>query len=193
MPSCGRAAAEDVLDHDHALRPAETAEGGVGLPVGLGDSPVHVDVRDPVGVVDVAQRPGQHRLGQVDAPAAVAGQGRAQGDDLLVLVEAGLPGGQERVPLAGHRDVLSPVEPQRNRPSGEGRAQRGDGRQAVRLELLAAEAAAHPQALHRDLAWRCRPMTWATMSCVSDGCWVLDWMKIWPFSSTRASAALVSR
>ena len=34
------------------------------------------------------------------------------------------------------------------------------------------------------------PSTCETMSWVSDGCWVLDWMKIWPFSSTRARAAL---
>ena len=62
-----------------------------------------------------------------------------------------LPGGQERVPLAGHRDVLGAVQPQADRPAGERRAQRGDRGQAVRLELLAAEAAAHPQALHGDL------------------------------------------
>ena len=59
--------------------------------------------------------------------------------------------GQERVPLAGHRDVLGAVEPQADRPAGERRAQRGDRGQAVRLELLAAEPAAHPQALHGDL------------------------------------------
>ncbi len=37
------------------------------------------------------------------------------------------------------------------------------------------------------------PSTCATMSWVSEGCWVLDWMKIWPFSSTSARAAFVSR
>ena len=113
--------------------------------------PCTLDVRDPVGVVDVAQRPGQHRLGQVEAPAAVAGQGRAQRADPVVVVEADLPGGQERVPLAGHGDVLGAVEPQADRASGEHRAERRDRGQAVRLELLAAEAAAHPQALHGDL------------------------------------------
>ena len=142
------ATAEDVLDHDHALRAAEAAERGVGLPVGLGDPAVHVDVGDPVGVVDVAERAGQHRLGQVEAPAAVAGQGRAQRVDPEVGVEADLPGGQERVPLAGHGDVLGAVEGQDHRPAGDHRTERGDRRETVRLELLAAEAAAHPQALH---------------------------------------------
>ena len=62
-----------------------------------------------------------------------------------------LPGGEERVPLAGHGDVLGAVEPQAHRAPGERGAERGDGGQPVRLELLAAEAAAHPQALHGDL------------------------------------------
>ena len=38
--------------------------------------------------------------------------------------------------------------------AGERRAERGDRREAVRLHLLAAEAAAHPQALHGDLVAR---------------------------------------
>ena len=83
--------------------------------------PVHLDVGDPVGVVDVAQRPGQHRLGQVQAPAAVAGQRGAQRAQPLVRVEAHLPGGEERVPLAGHGDVLGAVQPQAHRVPGEGR------------------------------------------------------------------------
>ena len=53
-PERGRAAAQDVLDDDHALRPAEAAERGVRRPVRLGDPPGDLDVRDPVGIVDVA-------------------------------------------------------------------------------------------------------------------------------------------
>ena len=55
------------------------------------------------------------------------------------------------MPLAGHGDVLGAVEPQADRAPGQGGAERRDGGQPVRLELLAAEAAAHPQALHGDL------------------------------------------
>ena len=65
-----------------------------------------------------------------------------------------LPGRQERVPLAGHGDVLGAVEPQADRASGERRAQRRDRGQPVRLEFLAAEPSAHPQALHGDLVGR---------------------------------------
>ena len=55
------------------------------------------------------------------------------------------------MPLAGHGDVLGPVQPQPDRTTGQRRPQRGDGGETVRLHLLAAEAAAHPEALHRDV------------------------------------------
>ena len=42
-------------------------------------------------------------------------------------------------------------------------------------------------------AWLGRPRTWATMSCVSVGCCVELWTKIWPFSSTSAIEQCVSR
>ena len=58
--------------------------------------------------------------------------------------------GVEAVPLAGHRHVLGAVEPQPDRTTGERRAEGGDRGIPVRLHLLAAEAAAHPQALDRD-------------------------------------------
>ena len=41
--------------------------------------------------------------------------------------------------------------------------------------------------------WLASPSTWATISWVSVGCWVLDWMKTWPSSSIVASDACVSR
>ena len=112
---------------------------------------MHLDIGYPVGVVDVAQRPGQHRLGQVQAPPAVTGQRGLQRPDPVVGVEPDLPGRVERVPLAGHRDVLGAVEPQQHRPTGDRRAQRGDRGEAVRLHLLAAESAAQAQALHGHL------------------------------------------
>ena len=60
------------------------------------------------------------------------------------------PLGVEAVPLAGHRHVLGPAQPQANRAPGEGGPEGGDGGQAVGLHLLAPEAAPHPQALHGD-------------------------------------------
>jgi hypothetical protein len=73
-PQRRRAAADDVLDHEHPLRAAEAAERGLRGLVGLRDPAVHEHVGDPVGVLDVAQRPGEDGLGEVEAPAAVGGQ-----------------------------------------------------------------------------------------------------------------------
>ena len=58
--------------------------------------------------------------------------------------------GVEAVSLAGHRHVLLAAEPEPDRPSRESRAERGHGCEPVGLHLLAAEPAAHPQALHGD-------------------------------------------
>nr|BFE73668.1 hypothetical protein GCM10020092_069690 [Actinoplanes digitatis] len=57
----------------------------------------------------------------------------------------------EPVALARHRQVLGTGQAHPHRAAGERRAQRRDGGEAVRLHLLAAEAAAHAQALHGDL------------------------------------------
>ena len=45
---------DDVLDHDCTLRPAEPAEGGVGLGIGFAGHGANFDVAQIVGVVDVA-------------------------------------------------------------------------------------------------------------------------------------------
>ena len=47
---------DDVFHHDCALRATETAEGGVGLGVGLAGHGADIDVAQVVGVVDMAQR-----------------------------------------------------------------------------------------------------------------------------------------
>ncbi|MDH6574184.1 hypothetical protein M2160_009291 [Streptomyces sp. SAI-117] len=143
--------AQDVLDDQHSLRATETAEGGVGDGVRFGDAAGHSGVGDPVGVVDVTQGAGKDRLGQIQAPAAVRGQGGVQSLDTAVRVEADLPRRVESVALAGHGEVLGPVEPEPDRAAGQLGAERGDGSEAVRLHLLAAEATTHPQALHGHL------------------------------------------
>ena len=97
------------------------------------------------------QGPGEHRLAEVEAPPAVGGDGRVERPEQAVVVEPHPPLGEHAVPLAGHRQVLAAGEPQPHRPPREPGAQRRDGRVAVRLHLLAAEAAPHPQALHGHL------------------------------------------
>ena len=145
------AAAEDVLEDDHPLGAAEAAEGRIRRLVGLGDPPVDPGVGNPIGVVDVAQRPGQHRLGQVQAPPAVSGEGRLQREQVPVGGKADPPVSVKAVTLAGHRQILGAVEPQAYGTAGEHGAQSRDRGEPVGLHLLAAECAAHPQALHGDL------------------------------------------
>ena len=146
-PEMGGAAPEDVLDDEHALRAAEATERRLGRLVGPGDPSANADVRDVVRVVDVAQRPGQHRLGQVEAPSSVRGQRGVQRAQAPIRVEADPPRGVEAVALAGQRHVLRPGEPHANRTTREGCAQRRNGGEAVRLHLLAPEPAAHAQRL----------------------------------------------
>ena len=99
----------------------------------------------------MTQRAGEHGFGQVQAPAAVGGERGVERLQPAVLVEGHPPRRVEAVPLAGHRHVLGAAEPQPHRAAGEHRAQGGDRREPVRLHLLAAESATHPQALHGDL------------------------------------------
>ena len=98
----------------------------------------------------------------------------------------------ERMPLAGHREVLRAVEPQ---PHGR----------PVSIAPSAAtrrsRAAASPcRRSRRPCAAHCtvtrlfgRPSTCATISCVSDGCCVLHSTNTCPSESMRASEACVSR
>ena len=172
-PEKGGAPADDVLDDEHPLRAAEAPEGRLGGLVRPGDPAVHADVGDPVGVVDVAQGPGEDRLGEVEAPPAVGGERRVEGTEQPVGVEGGAPPGVEAVPLAGHRHVLRPAEAQPHGAAGEARAEGGDGGEPVRLHLLAPEATAHPQALDghrvarhaRGRARRCPGSRWGAACC----------------------------
>ncbi len=104
------AAAQQILYHQHALRSTEPPERRLRCLVGLGDPSVDFDVGNVVGVVYMAERPGQHRFGEIQAPAAVAGQGGGERLEAAVVVEPCLPARMERMPLAGHGDVLGAVE-----------------------------------------------------------------------------------
>lgn len=99
----------------------------------------------------MAQCPLHHRLREVKAPAAVAGDGGAQCLEAAVVVEGHVPFREVRVALAGKGDVLIAGQPQPNGPSGQRRPQRGNRGETVRLHFLTAEAPAHAQALHRNV------------------------------------------
>jgi hypothetical protein len=93
----------------------------------------------------------EHGFGQVEAPPSVGDQRGVEGEDLPLLGEPDLPRGVEAVAFAGHRDVAGAIEAQPHGPLRQRRTEGGECRIAVGLHLLAAEAAAHAQALHGHL------------------------------------------
>ena len=146
-----RDAIEDLFDHHHALRAAEAAEGRVRDDVGLADATHHAHRRHEVGVVEVKHAALEHRLGEIEAPAAVRVERAVDGEQVALVVETDLEAAEERVPLAGDHHVALAVEAKPHRAVRLPCAEGCDGREGVGVGLLAAEAAAHAQGLAGDL------------------------------------------
>ncbi|KDB51037.1 hypothetical protein X805_33380 [Sphaerotilus natans subsp. natans DSM 6575] len=153
-PEPARHLVEDHLHRQGALRPAEAAKRRVALRVRARAVAVQIDVGQPVGVVEVAQRARHHRRRQV-------GRGAGVGDHLdlgaqqppgLVMTDAVAE--LEAVAPAGDQEVVVAVRAQLDRALQPLRRQRRAGREQRRLRLLAAEAAAHAPALHLHLVRR---------------------------------------
>ena len=119
------------------------------LQVGAARRRGHPHVGDVVGVGGVEQRARQHRRGEVGEGAGVLIEGRLVGEDLAVRGQADLEVGGVGMALAGHPDVVRPVQHQLHRRVQMRRGQRRHRRPVGGLVLLAAEAAAEP--LHVDL------------------------------------------
>ena len=146
----------DLLDQalapEHALRPAEAAEGRVGDGVGLQRLRGQVHRRIEVAVVGVEQRPVGDRAREVGGPAAARGIGHLHRLDRARLVEAGLVVDQEVVALAGDDHVVVAVGPELRRPAGRLGDQGRDHGEEAALALLAAEGPTHAPDLDRDRA-----------------------------------------
>jgi hypothetical protein len=71
-PEFARDVVDQVLDGDRALRPAEAAESGVGLGIGLAAQRADVDVGQVVGIVEMADRARCDRARQVGRIAGAA-------------------------------------------------------------------------------------------------------------------------
>ena len=145
-PKMVRDAVDRVLHDDHALRPAEAAEGGVGLPVGPAGVADSADMRQPVGIVDMGERAGDHAGRHVEAPAGVGRQHRVERQHAALVVEAHRVAIVEAVPLAGGDHVDLARQAKFHRPAGLGGGQSGRAGDPRGVALLAAEAAA--QAAH---------------------------------------------
>ena len=103
-------------------------------------------MRQPVGVVDVGERAGDHARCHVEAPAGVGRQHRVERQHAALIVEAHRVAIVEAVALAGGDHVDLARQAKLHRPAGLGGGQRGRAGDPRGVALLAAEAAA--QAAH---------------------------------------------
>ena len=142
------------LDHVHPLRTAEAAKRRVRLQVGAARRRRHAHVGDEVGVGGVEQRAREHRRRQVGEGAGVLVEGGLVDEDLAGRGQADPEVGGVRVALAGHPDVVEPVQHQLHRRLQVGGGQGGHRRPVGGLVLLAAEAAAEALHVHLDLVHR---------------------------------------
>ncbi len=143
----------DVVDHpldaDHALRPAEAAEGGVRRGVGLEQVRSDARRRQVVGIVGVAQGAIGNRTRQVERHAAAHGVLEGDAENMALVVEAGGIVDAEVVTLAGDAEIVVAVVAQHHGTAGLSREKCCDGSRQIALGLLAAERAAHAPDLDR--------------------------------------------
>ncbi len=139
-------AIDRVLHDDHALRSAEAAERGVGLPVGAAGIARGADMRQPVGIVDMGERAGDHARRHVEAPAGIGRQHRVERQHAALAVEAHRVAVVEAVALAGRDHVDFARQAEFHRPTGLGGGQSCRAGNPRGVALLAAEATA--QAAH---------------------------------------------
>ena len=107
-------------------------------------------MRQPVAVVRMAERAGDHRGRVVGDVAAVRRQRQVEAEDAAVAVEADVVAHQERMAFAGGLHVVVARQPQLDRPPRPPGEHRGDAGDDGGLALLAAECAAHPADLDGD-------------------------------------------
>jgi hypothetical protein len=150
-PEMGRDRVHHPLDRHHPLRPAEAAEGGVGDGVGLEPARDDLDRGQVIAIVGVEHGAVADREAEVGGGAAARGEGDADALDPALAVEADIIVRREIVALAGHDHVVVAVGADLGRAAGLGDDQSAGGGVGGGLGLLAAEAAAHPPDLDRDV------------------------------------------
>jgi hypothetical protein len=141
----------NFLDDQHALRPSETAEGGVRSEIRLCHAPGEFHGRDIIGIIQVKHGAVGHGHGQVERPAAVGDQFNLRRQQIADVIITRLESRQKRMAFAGKHHVQIPIDPHANCALGFGRGQGCEGGESRRLCLLAAEPAAHALALHHHM------------------------------------------
>mmetsp|Transcript_5665 Transcript_5665/g.14062 ORF Transcript_5665/g.14062 Transcript_5665/m.14062 type:complete len:241 (-) Transcript_5665:1632-2354(-) len=131
------------LREQHALRPPEAAERGVGRHVRLAALAGDADVGDLVRAVRVEQRAVHDSSRQVQAVTRVVVQPHVQRQDLTLRAVPHLVLAEECVARASDSHVHVAVQHQRHRLAQVERRDRGAHVEERGARLLTAEAAAH--------------------------------------------------
>ena len=82
-------AVQNILDHQHALRPAEAAERRLRSLMRLADEARDLERRDVVRVIDVKHGASEHGFGEVKAPAAIGVEADTGALQAALVVEPG--------------------------------------------------------------------------------------------------------
>ena len=148
----------DVVDHlldtQHALRSAETAERGVRHGVRFAAKRLDRHILQVITVIAVKHRAIVDGARQIDRVPATARQREAHAENAPVVIEADVILGDEVMPLSGDPHIVVAIHAQLHRPLRFLRKQRRDACEESRLTFLAAERAAHAPALDDDILRR---------------------------------------
>jgi hypothetical protein len=140
----------DRFDGENALRAAEATESCVRDGVSLAGQAYNFDVRQPVGIISVAERAGEDGAGEIGNVAAFQGNFHVEREDAAFVVIAGGEFCGHVVALAGedHVDVTRQAQTDGSaRFMGADCGHAGDERG---LAFLAAEGTAHTADFNGD-------------------------------------------
>ena len=142
------------LGDEHTLRPTEASEGSVRYCVGLADASTHVDIRDSVSVVDVAQGSVHHGGTQILRPTTVVENVTVKCLQFAVLVDCHLPSCEERMTLSRGQDVVVSVEHATHRSLHLLRRNSADSSKLDTPGLLSTKTTTQPLYLRDNLVGR---------------------------------------
>ena len=101
----------DMLDQEHALRPAEATKRGVRHLVRFAREVANAHMLQKVRIVDVTNGPRIHRAGQIGGVAAVRREHQIGTNDSALFIKADVIFKLERMPLAGDDHVVITIQP----------------------------------------------------------------------------------
>ena len=109
---------QNFFDHQHALRSAEAAKGGLRSLMREADQAGHFHCGQQIGVVAMKHRTGQHWLREVQAPAAIRVKRDPHAVQAPIAGKSSVIARQKRVALSGEREIERTREPDTHWPPG---------------------------------------------------------------------------